>query len=355
MFSFKGLNFGLGAIPLITDAETRSISAENPDGAKGGGAKAEPTEQSASRELGKGWKVRPSIPLEPGQTVALADIKGPGVIQHIWITVAPVAYDSCVLRMYWDDEKTPCVETPLGDFFCHGHGVRCKVNSLPIVVNPAGGFNSYWPMPFRKQARITIENQHFEKINEFFYQITYALTDVPESAGYFHAQYRRAMTTREHPEHTLLEGVAGKGHYVGTYLAWNQFSNLWWGEGEIKFYLDGDKEYPTLCGTGTEDYFGGAWGFGGETYSTAFLGYPQYLKEEKTVPRHGLYRWHVMDPVRFQKDLRVTIQALGFLNPGGRPTYEPLTDDIASVAYWYQTLPHGAFPAFPPRQLRRPR
>jgi len=345
MQDLAGLNFGLGSLPLLSNAETRSISAENPNGARAGGAKAEPDEYSAASMLGTGWKVRPCITLEPGSTTCLADIEGPGVIQHIWITVDPKAYRDTILRFYWDGEETPSVEVPLGDFFCNGHGLRYDVNSLPMVVAPSGGFNSYWPMPFRKGARITIENQHQDAIRGFFYQITYSLTEVPDSAAYFHAQWRRSLTTRSYPEHVMLDGVKGQGHYVGTFLAWTQLSNGWWGEGEIKFFMDGDTEYPTICGTGTEDYFCGAWGFGGETYSTPFLGYPLYRKEPGEVPMHGLYRWHVMDPIRFREDLKVTMQALGWW-PNHK--FEPLTDDIASVAYWYQSEPHGVFPEFPP-------
>ncbi|MBN1246566.1 MAG: DUF2961 domain-containing protein [Anaerolineae bacterium] len=346
------LNFGLGSLPLLSEAETRSISAENPTGARGSGAKAVPDADNAASMLGTGWKVRPCITLEPASTTCLADIQGPGVIQHIWITVHPKAYRDTILRFYWDGEATPSIEVPLGDFFCNGHGLRYNVNSLPMAVNPSGGFNSYWPMPFRKGARITIENQHREEIGGFFYQITYALTEVPENAVYFHAQWRRSMTTRAVPEHVILDGVKGQGHYVGTFLAWEQLSNGWWGEGEIKFFMDGDAEYPTICGTGTEDYFCGAWGFGGETYSTPYLGYPLYRKEPGEVPKHGLYRWHVMDPIRFKQDLRVTIQALGWW-PNHK--FEPLTDDIASVAYWYQAEPHAPFPAFPPVHERWPR
>ncbi len=349
---FRGLNLGLGTIPLLSEAETRSISAENPGGERGGGAKAIPDEHSPAAMLGAGWKVRPCITLEPGSTTTLADIAGPGVIQHIWITVHPKAYRDTLLRFFWDDEESPSVEVPLGDFFCNGHGLRYRVNSLPIAVNPSGGFNSYWPMPFRARARITIESQHPEPIPGFYYQITYSLTEVPEDAAYFHAQWRRSMTTRQHPEHTILEGVVGQGHYVGTFLAWEQLSNGWWGEGEIKFYLDGDDEYPTICGTGTEDYFGGAWGFGGETFSTPFLGYPLYRKEAGEVPKHGLYRWHIMDPIRFRRELRVTIQALGWW-PNHK--FEPLTDDIASVGYWYQSEPHAPFPPMLPVELRWPR
>ena len=339
---------GLGGLPLTKEVQTRSISAENPTGEKGGGAKAVPDEASPARKLGVGWKVRPCITLPAGETVELARIEGPGTIQHIWMTVNAKAYRDCVLRFYWDGEETPSVEVLLGDFFANGHGLRYNVNSLPVAVNPKGGFNCYWPMPFRKSALITIENQRWEDITGFFYQITYALGEVPEEALYFHAQWRRSMTSRERPEHTILDGVRGRGHYVGTFLAWTQLSNGWWGEGEVKFYIDGDTDHPTICGTGTEDYFGGAWCFG-DTYSTAFLGYPLWRKEPGEVPRHAMYRWHIMDPIVFRQDIKVTIQALGWWPDG---TFQPLTDDIASVAYWYQAEPHSSFPELPPPEDR---
>jgi len=343
MSSINQFGLCLGNIPLLSDAETRSISAENPNGEKGGGAKEIPG-PGASDMLGQGWKVRPCITLDAGTTTTLADIEGPGIIQHIWITVDTKAYRDTIIRFYWDDEDTPSIEVPLGDFFCNGHGLRYNVTSLPIAVNPSGGFNIYFPMPFREHAKITIENQRWEAIGGFFYQITYALTEVPENAGYFHAQWRRSMTTREYPEHVILDGIKGQGHYVGTFLAWTQFSNGWWGEGEMKFYIDGDDKFPTICGTGTEDYFGGAWCFGA-TFSTAFLGYPLHRKEPGEVPKHGLYRWHIMDPIHFKKQLKNTIQALGWW-PNGR--FEPLTDDISSVGYWYQAEPHAQFPKMPP-------
>jgi hypothetical protein len=351
MNPFGLLGGGVNGLPLLSGAETRSISAENPTGAKGGGARAVPDPESGAAALGQGWKVRPAITLPPNATTTLAEIDGPGVIQHIWITARETAYRDCILRMYWDQEETPSVEVPLGDFFANGHGLRYNVNSLMVAVNPSGGFNSYWPLPFRQSARITIENQHAEAIRGFFYQITYALGDVPGEAGYFHAQWRRSMTTRQVPEHVILDGVQGRGHYVGTFLAWTQLSDGWWGRGEVKFYLDGDQAYPTICGTGTEDYFGGAWGFK-ETFCGPFMGYPLWFREAGQVPKHGLYRWHVLDPIRFHQDLRVTIQALGWW-PGRR--HQPLTDDIASVAYWYQAEPHAPFPALPEAPARWPR
>lgn len=355
--SFDGLGMHLGNLAQLSDAQTRSISAENPDGAKGrGGMAVEGVGAEAARELGQGWKIAPFVNLEGNSTVVLADIDGPGAIQHIWITVAPTAWRSTVLRCYWDGEETPSVETPLGDFFCNGWGVRCNVNSLPIAVNPAGGFNSYWEMPFRRHARITIENLSPDTVNAFFYQIDYTLTTVPEDRAYFHAQWRRSNPLPYKEVHTLLDGVEGKGQYVGTYIAWGVNNNGWWGEGEIKFYLDGDRDWPTINGTGTEDYFGGAWGFlqaDGQygSFSTPYLGMPQIIKPDGTLisqERFGLYRWHVMDPIRFHEDLKVTIQALGWRSAlQGKARLLPLQDDIASTSFWYQAEPHAPFPTLP--------
>jgi hypothetical protein len=343
-------DFGASNLARVTNGKTRSISAENPDGAKGGGAKEIP-EGGPAEWLGKGWKVHAYDPLPANSTKVIADVDGPGTIRHIWITTDDKAYRDCLLRIYWDNEETPSVDVPLGDFFAQGHGVRYNVNSQMICVNPNGGMNSYWPMPFRKHMKIEIVNQRWEDIWAFFWQVDYELDDVPEDAAYFHAQWRRAITPIDCPEHVILDGIKGKGHYVGTFLAWTQLANGWWGEGEIKFFMDGDQEYPTICGTGTEDYFGGAWCFG-DTYSTPYLGYPLWSKKEGEVPKHGLYRWHVLDPVRFDSDLRVTIQALGWW-PNSK--YQQLQDDIASTAYWYQLEPHARFPEMLEPKLRWPR
>jgi len=228
--SFNGLGMSLGNLSRLSDAETRSISAENPTGAKGQGAMAtEGTGADAARELGQGWKVSPCITVPGGSTVVLADITGPGAIQHIWITVKPEHWRWLVLRMYWDEEETPSVEVPLGDLFCGGWCVRCNVNSLPVAVNPAGGFNSYWEMPFRSRARVTLENLSPAEVRGFFYQIDYALTEVEADRGYFHAQWRRSNPLPYAQVHTLLDGVSGQGHYVGTYIAWGVNNNGWWG------------------------------------------------------------------------------------------------------------------------------
>ena len=355
MRTFNGLNMGLGNLAQLSDAETRSISAENFNGAKGEAGKAtDGTGAQAARDLGQGWKVSPSIHIAPESTVTLAEIDGPGSIQHIWLTVHPHAWRDLILRFYWDDEETPSVEVPVGDFFCNGWGVRSNVSSLPIAVNPAGGFNSYWQMPFRKKAKITLESLSPEEIRGFYYQITYTLTDIPDDMAYFHAQWRRSNPLPYKTVHTLVDGIKGAGHYVGTYIAWGVNNRGWWGEGEIKFYMDVDEEFPTICGTGTEDYFGGAWNFEhpkGEygIFSTPYLGLHQVIQPDglyDSQQRFGMYRWHIMDPIRFKEDLRVTIQALGWRS--GR-RYLPLQDDIASTVYWYQTEPHNTYPILPDR------
>ncbi len=343
--------FSFGDLPRLSSSRTRSVSPENPDGAPGGGAREVPGPENASHRLGPGWKARPMIDLAPGEETQLVDVEGPGVVQHIWLTVDVAAYRRSLLRIYWDGEATPSVEVPVGDFFANAHGLRYNVVSLQVAVNPQGGFNCYWPMPFRRRCRITMSNEGERLIHGLFYQVTYALEDVPDDAAYFHAQWRRSVTRRDHPEHVILDGVSGQGHYVGTALAWSQLSDGWWGEGEVKFFMDGDGDHPTICGTGTEDYFGGAWGFN-ETFSAPFIGYPLWQREPGQVPKHGLYRWHIPDPIRFARDLRVTIQALGWWPEGG---YQPLADDIASTAYWYQSEPHGTFPTPPPMDERWPR
>ncbi len=340
MTPFNGLGLHLGSLARLSPAQTRSISAENPTGAKGQGARAtEGTGAHAARELGLGWKVSPSIHLAPGETRTLALIDGPGAIQHLWLTTPKTNWRRLLLRCYWDGDPAPAVEVPVGDFFCNGWGQFSQVSSLPIAANPHGGFNSYWEMPFRASARLTIENLAPEEVT-LYYQVDYTLTEVEPDRAYFHAQWRRSNPLAYGAVHTLLDGVTGSGHYVGTYLAWGVNNSGWWGEGEIKFYLDGDQDFPTICGTGTEDYFGGAWNFDvpGQGYTpflTPFLGLCQVLRPDglyQSQQRFGLYRWHIMDPIRFTSDLRVTLQALGWRS-GGR--YLPLQDDIASTAFYY--------------------
>ncbi|MEX0653238.1 MAG: glycoside hydrolase family 172 protein [Phycisphaeraceae bacterium] len=368
MASFDGLAVDMANLHRLSKAKTRSVSAENPTGAKGQGGMADPDrETSAARELGRGWKVRPAVEIEPGETFTVADLQGPGAIQQIWMT--PTGHWRwSILRIYWDDQKQPSVECPLGDFFACGWGRYAQVSSLAVCVNPGSAFNCYWTMPFRKRCRITVENVGLETMR-LFYQVNYALNDVADDAAYFHAQFRRVNPLPYKQVYTILDGVKGQGQYVGTYMAWGVNNNGWWGEGEIKFYLDGDwpagadcaehggDAYPTLCGTGTEDYFCGSYNFENqqtkqyEAFTTPYAGMPQVIRGNATgmydvQQRFGLYRWHISDPIRFEQDLAVTMQALGWRN-GGR--FLPLQDDIASVAYWYQSLPTAAFPPLPDR------
>ncbi len=351
MSAFNGLGLHLGNLSRLSSAKTRSISPENFTGEKGkGGMATEGTGAGCARDLGRGWKISPSIRIEPGECRVLADIQEPGAIQQIWMTPTG-RWRSSILRFYWDDSEIPAVECPVGDFFACGWNQYAQVTSLPVCVNPGSAFNCYWEMPFRKRCRITMTNIAEEAMT-LYYQINYTLTDVPEDTAYFHAQFRRVNPLPYKEVYTILDGVRGRGHYVGTYMAWGVNNTGWWGEGEIKFYMDGDGEFPTICGTGTEDYFCGSYNFdvgGYREFTTPYAGLPQVIRPDgvySSQTRFGMYRWHIMDPIRFEQDLRVTIQALGWRS-GGR--YLPLQDDIASVAYWYQTLPTAAFPTLPDR------
>jgi len=313
----------------------------------------EGTSTSCARDLGRGWKISPCINIAPGECREIANIDGPGAIQQIWMTPTG-SWRFSIIRIYWDDQEQPSVECPIGDFFASGWGRFAPLTSLAVCVNPGSAFNSYWEMPFRKRCRITFTNIGFEKMT-LFYQINYALTDIPTDAAYFHAQFRRSNPLPYKEVFTILDGVKGRGQYVGTYMAWGVNNTGWWGEGEIKFFLDGDGEFPTICGTGTEDYFCGSYNFENketkqyQEFSTPYAGLHQVIRPDgvySSQTRFGMYRWHIPDPVRFEQDLRVTIQALGW-RAGGR--YLPLQDDIASVAFWYQTLPTAPFPSLPDR------
>ncbi len=346
------LNAGLGNIYKLSPAKSRSISPENFTGEKGkAGMATEGTGKVASTDLGRGWKVSPSVRIKAGSTFTLGEIKGPGIIQQIWMT--PTGnWRKSVIRFYWDGEKEASVECPVGHFFAAGWGKFAQVNSMAVCVNPGSAFNCYWPMPFKKSARITLENTDAKDMT-LYYQVNYALTSVPKSSAYLHAQFRAEEPLKQTGTYTILDGVKGKGQYVGTYLAWEVHSPGWWGEGEIKFFMDGDKEWPTICGTGTEDYFCGSYNFENretkkyQVFSTPYSGLAQVLPPDKIYEvgqRFGLYRWHIADPIRFDQDLKVTIQALGW-KQGSPHRYLPLDDDISSVAFWYQSEPHNPFPA----------
>ncbi|MBQ0104750.1 MAG: DUF2961 domain-containing protein [Armatimonadetes bacterium] len=347
---FNGLGMNMNNLSRLSDAKTFSISPENFTGEKGkGGMAVHGTGENQSRTLGQKWKVSPSVNIAPGETFVLCDIEGMGAIQQIWMTPSGIPWRHVILRMYWDNQENPSVECPVGDFFCNGLNEPSIFASLPMCVNPGCAFNSYFEMPFRKRAYMTITNisdQNFV----LYYQINYTLTEVPEDCAYFHASFRRTNPLPYMDDYTIIDGIKGKGHYVGTYLAIGVNNNGWWGEGEIKFFMDGDKEFPTICGTGTEDYFCGSYNFdmNGKyiPFASPYAGLMLNTVDElyKANRRFGMYRWHITDPVRFENDLKVTIQDIGWRCDG---RYLPRQDDMASVAYWYQTLPTAPFKALP--------
>jgi len=355
MSKFNGLGMNMGNIWRLSDARTRSISPENFTGEKGkGGMATEGTGKECARDLGQGWKISPSIIIKAGETFTLADIEGSGAIQHIWMTPTGKWRDS-IFRIYWDNSEIPSVECPVGDFFACGLNEYAQVSSLAVCVNPGSAFNCYWEMPFLKRARMTMTNRSTEDM-VLYYQITYTLTNVLEDVAYFHAQFRRVNPIPYKQVYTIVDGIKGKGQYVGTYMIWGVNNNGWFGEGEIKFYIDGDKEFPTICGTGTEDYFCGSYDFENkkthqfQEFTTPYSGLAQVIRPDglyKSQMRFSMYRWHITDPIRFDNDLKVTIQALGWRTSERR--YLPLQDDISSVAYWYQTLPLAKFPELPSR------
>lgn len=323
----------------------RSISAENRTGARGaGGAAEEGTGAHAARRLGRGWKISPSLALPAGETTVLADLDGPGLVTHVWLSIRPEWWRTLVLRMFWDGADQPSVEVPLGDFFGLGWSAYAPLRSKYVVSAPYCALNTYWPMPFGRHARITLENlSDVDAI--LYYYIDYAVGAIPEDAMYFHSTWRRSNPV-EDGIHRILE-VEGAGKYVGTYMAVGVTHPGWWGEGEFKFYLDDDVEFPTICGTGTEDFFGGAWDFevpgaGYVEFESPYLGLHQVIRPDglyQSQQRFGMYRWHELDAVTFDTRLRVEVQDLGWLREG---EYLVRRDDIATTATWYGTSPRAA-------------
>ncbi len=349
---------------MLNDTVSKTISPENPTGAKGCGAMAEPLPGSAGERLGKGWKSRPFITIPPKSTYTLVDIEGEGEIKSIWLTGE--VDQGAIIRMYWDNQEQASVESTLTEFFLYGFappfkieentwnkGPIYKVDSALMAVNPNRGFNSYIPMPFRKRAVITIENRTVNP-KVIYYQVNYEEKSIPQEAGYFHAQLRVSMPVPYKGVHTVIDGIKGKGTYIGTalYVGLNRASR-WWGEGEFKFYMDGDQEYPSVCTTGLEDYFCGAFNWDTEseyqTYNSQYAGMPHVGKPDglyEVQQRFNLYRWHVVDPIRFDSELKVTVQDLGWIknDEGKWSHFLPREDDFISVAYWYQQLPTAPFP-----------
>lgn len=335
------------------------------------------------------------IDLEPGNTIVLSDIEGCGIIRHIWCThwsgnegweEEKYALRKLVLRMYWDEEENPSVEVPLGDFFGIGFGIRKNFTCAVLSMNPEDGrgMNCYFPMPFRSHAKITIES-NCEMHTNFYYYIDYEEWDLlPENPGYFHAVWHREINTAgwaplesgildrekanvpEEPkwypkawlkknmtgdDNYLILDATGKGKYVGCNLNIDVFkpqANEWYGEGDDMFFIDGEKWPPTLHGTGTEDYFSMAFGPTQE-YNGPFSGITIYSGEKagfKYGGKNSMYRFHIHDPIYFEKSLRFSIEH-GHANK--------LSNDYSSTAYWYQTEPHRQFNPLPPVSGRLPR
>ena len=362
----------VGGLPLVPsdDLHSRSLSQENTTGAKGAGGQAGQTRKGA-----------PCIaPLRAGETVTLSDITGPGCIRHIWLTTPPnnPQHDrNLIIRCYWDGQAQPSVECPLGDFFGMAHGRRRPFASALTTMPEGRGLSCFYPMPFRHHARITLENDAGEDVPFVFYQIDYTLGDALDAqTGYFHVQFRRENPTTLRQDYVVLDGVQGKGRFLGCVIGVRTLDAFWWGEGEFKFYLDGDGEFPTICGTGSEDYACSAWGLG--VHHAPYHGCPLYAHQHGEGPQRDLdalisyYRWHVLDPIYFHGNIKVAVQQMGGamvaqardriergelelvtpLQPGQTFVLFERQDDMSSAAFWYQTLPTAPFPPLPDRQQR---
>jgi Protein of unknown function (DUF2961) len=307
--------------------------------------------------------------IAPGETLALLDDSGPGVITHIWITIASSEkyhLKKLVLRMYWDDEASPSVEAPIGDFFGLGLGDYFLFESTPLSVASDKALNCFFPMPFRRRARITVSNDGKEEVDAFYFNIDYQalIKDLPANTVYFHAQYRQATPAKGwtnqwesndaaavnakknldgQNNYVWLEAT-GQGHFVGVTMSVLQNQDGWWGEGDDMFFVDGEKR-PSINGTGSEDYFLGAWNFGDHPFSYALFGAP-VKGSESAGGRSSVYRFHLDSPIPFTKALRATIEH-------GHANHR--SDNFFSVAYWYQNEPHATFPVLPSVEERLPR
>ncbi|HUM78347.1 MAG TPA: DUF2961 domain-containing protein [Candidatus Saccharicenans sp.] len=288
---------------------------------------------------------RDFLTIPAGQTAVLADLKGPAIIDHIWMTIAaePFYGRKLVLRIYWDGEDTPSVEVPVGDFFAVGHGLERNLISVPIVRSSEGrALNAYWIMPFRWSARVTITNEGSQRVSSFYYQIDYRqVEDIKPDVPYFHAQYRQEFPCEADHNYLILEAV-GRGHYVGCVLSVLQQSIGWWGEGDDMIFIDG-SESPAITGTGSEDYFSDAWGM--REGNHLYYGCPLQEEDFQAGAKASVFRFHLPDPVPFFKSIKVTIEH-GHGND--RSDYD------SSVAYWYQTEPHKPFPPLPSVDKRLP-
>ena len=338
----QGLLEGLGK-PL----QGRSMRASSTfrSGADG---KYDPNAEPLSNEFGEKSNFD-SVRVPPGGTHVVLDARGPGAITHMWFTFIEPSpkrgnhpgqanHQEFLIRIYWDGRKKPAVEAPFGDFFASCFGKRCVVNSLPVVVEGGDAYNCYWYMPFRKSARIEIVNESDKPLNMLYYNVDWVKKDIAADAPYFHAQYRQEYPLENGRDYTILD-TQGKGHYVGTVLAVRTRSPLWFGEGDEKIYIDGEKK-PSIWGTGTEDFFNCAMGL--ETCSTPYFGVPQFNQFEIIGSMTSAYRWHLTDPMIFNTGIKVTIEHKSWVsadeNPENKKTsWNEREDDYSSVAFWYQT------------------
>ena len=298
------------------------------------------------------------VAIEPGQATTVLDAKGAGVVTHIWFTINspdPVHLKNLVLRAWWDGEPTPSVEVPVGDFFGLGLGEYFIYQSALLAVAPMKALNAYFQMPFATAARLTLANEGTVRTKNLYFAVDYvALASLPQGLGRFHAQYRQAAPCKAvrsdgknlsgRDNYVFLEAT-GKGHFVGVTQAVVQNENGWFGEGDDMIFVDGDA-MPTINGTGTEDYYNGAWDFGGQPFANMHQGAPYIVNPERTGGRYCLYRWHTESPIAFEQSIKVSIE---------HGTANDRSDNFFSTAYWYQTEPHAAFPALPPPAERVPR
>jgi hypothetical protein len=299
-----------------------------------------------------------SVAVDPGQTATLLDVSGAGVVTHIWFTINspdPMHLKNLVLRGWWDGEATPSIEVPVGDFFGLGLGEYFNYQSALLAVAPMKALNAYFQMPFATAARLTLTNEGPERTKSLYFAVDYvALANLPKGLGRFHAQYRQAAPCKAvksdgknlsgRDNYVFLEAT-GRGHFVGVTQAVVQNENGWFGEGDDMIFVDGDA-MPTINGTGTEDYYNGAWDFGGQPFANLHQGAPYIADPERAGGRYCLYRWHIESPIAFEESIRVTIE---------HGTANNRSDNFYSTAYWYQTEPHAAYPALPAPSERVPK
>jgi hypothetical protein len=321
---------------LDTGLVSRSISFENPTGAPGEGGK-------AASNLGPGRKGAPARQIKPGETVQLCDIQGPGTIRHIWITTRrePVVQRACVIRAWWDGQEHPSIECPIGDLFGFAHGKIMPYASAVHSVGRTGGRNLWLPMPFAKRAKMTFTNEG-QKPVPLYYQIDYTLGDKhPGDVGRLHVLFRRENPTTEKKDFELLPLRKQKGRFIGSVIGIrNLHPDQWWGEGEIKVYMDGDKQWPTICGTGSEDYVGLAWGI----QQTPFPYNGCSLDQKGFV---SMYRWHLPDPIAWRKEARITIQQIAY-----KRGLQETSDDWSAATFWYEPVPSAKLPPMPDVKAR---